>query len=203
MGSCALLPGDLLDSGIRDPDLLHCKWILYHLSHQGILLQLNQSQTVSRKKKRRKSKGSEACESICVCSIVYQSECVCLHWTRQSGEPGVPGASWMFWPQHLSWSFLPEQWTHQISPGNGEHRFSQPTAGRHWGFPCSSHCHLGPRQGVAQRLKRLRAMWETWVRSLGQEDPLEKEMATYFLMPALPPSHSLLFLSDTSVPFPV
>ena len=32
---------------------------------------------------------------------------------------------------------------------------------------------------MAQRLKRLRAMWETWVRSLGQEDPLEKEMATH------------------------
>ena len=31
---------------------------------------------------------------------------------------------------------------------------------------------------VAQRLKRLPAIWETWVRSLGQEDPLEKEMAT-------------------------
>ena len=31
---------------------------------------------------------------------------------------------------------------------------------------------------VAQRLKCLPAMWETWVRSLGQEDPLEKEMAT-------------------------
>ena len=31
---------------------------------------------------------------------------------------------------------------------------------------------------VAQRLKRLPAMWETWVRSLGQEDLLEKEMAT-------------------------
>ena len=30
-----------------------------------------------------------------------------------------------------------------------------------------------------QRLKRLPAMWETWVRSLGQEDPLEKEMATH------------------------
>ena len=27
-------------------------------------------------------------------------------------------------------------------------------------------------------VKRLPAMWETWVRSLGQEDPLEKEMAT-------------------------
>ena len=29
---------------------------------------------------------------------------------------------------------------------------------------------------VAQRFKRLPEMWETWVRFLGQEDPLEKEM---------------------------
>ena len=32
---------------------------------------------------------------------------------------------------------------------------------------------------VAQRLKHLPAIWETWVRSLGQEDPLRKEMATH------------------------
>ena len=32
---------------------------------------------------------------------------------------------------------------------------------------------------VAQRLKCLPAMQETWVRSLGREDPLEKEMATH------------------------
>ena len=32
---------------------------------------------------------------------------------------------------------------------------------------------------VVQRLKRLPAMWETWVRSLGREDPLEKEMAAH------------------------
>ena len=31
---------------------------------------------------------------------------------------------------------------------------------------------------MAQRVERLPAMRETWVRSLGQEDPLEKEMAT-------------------------
>ena len=31
---------------------------------------------------------------------------------------------------------------------------------------------------VGQRLKRLPAMWETWVQSLGRDDPLEKEMAT-------------------------
>ena len=32
---------------------------------------------------------------------------------------------------------------------------------------------------AAQRLKRLPLIWETWVRSLGREDPLEKEMATH------------------------
>ena len=32
---------------------------------------------------------------------------------------------------------------------------------------------------VAQTVKRLPKTWETWVRSLGQEDPLEKEMATH------------------------
>ena len=32
---------------------------------------------------------------------------------------------------------------------------------------------------VAQTVKHLPAMWETWVRSLGQEDPVEKEMATH------------------------
>ena len=32
---------------------------------------------------------------------------------------------------------------------------------------------------MAQRLKCLPPMQETWVQSLGQEDPLEKEMATH------------------------
>ena len=32
---------------------------------------------------------------------------------------------------------------------------------------------------VAQMVKRLPAMLETWVQSLGWEDPLEKEMATH------------------------
>ena len=32
---------------------------------------------------------------------------------------------------------------------------------------------------MSQTVKRLPAVWETWVRSLGQEDPLEKEMATH------------------------
>ena len=32
---------------------------------------------------------------------------------------------------------------------------------------------------MAQMVKRLPTMQETWVRSLGQEDPLEKEMAIH------------------------
>ena len=32
---------------------------------------------------------------------------------------------------------------------------------------------------VAQTVKKLLAMWETWVQSLGQEDPLEESMATH------------------------
>ena len=43
---------------------------------------------------------------------------------------------------------------------------------------CSDSC---PSRAslVAQRVKRLPAMWETWILSLGWEDPLEKEMATH------------------------
>ena len=31
----------------------------------------------------------------------------------------------------------------------------------------------------ASVIKNLPAMWEMWIRSLGQEDPLEKKMATH------------------------
>ena len=49
--------------------------------------------------------------------------------------------------------------------------------GSHWFFLS----FLSPEKAslVAQRLKRLPAMWETRVRSLGQEDLLEEEMATH------------------------
>ena len=56
-----------------------------------------------------------------------------------------------------------------------------------WGRGCSSrHNKMVGAQNkikqkwaslVAQRVKNLLAMWETWVRSLGWEDPLENGMA--------------------------
>ena len=38
---------------------------------------------------------------------------------------------------------------------------------------------MGRASLVAQLVKNLPAMQETWVQFLGQEEPLEKEMATY------------------------
>ena len=39
---------------------------------------------------------------------------------------------------------------------------------------------------MTQMVKDLPAMWEPWVRSLGQEDSLEKEMATHILAWKIP-----------------
>ena len=50
-----------------------------------------------------------------------------------------------------------------------------------WVAILHTHTHTHTRASlVAQRLKPLPAMRETWVQSLGQEDPLEKKMATHF-----------------------
>ena len=49
---------------------------------------------------------------------------------------------------------------------------------RSWGLQEPDFGKIGASL-VAQRIKRLPAMQETRVRSLGWEDPLEKEMATH------------------------
>ena len=46
-------------------------------------------------------------------------------------------------------------------------------------FPRSSLLHTAGTSPGAQMVNNLPAMWETWVRSLGQEDPLEKAMAIH------------------------
>ena len=46
-------------------------------------------------------------------------------------------------------------------------------------FPRSSLLHTAGTSLGAQMVNNLPAMWETWVRSLGQEDPLEKAMAIH------------------------
>ena len=50
-----------------------------------------------------------------------------------------------------------------------------------WGCLCDNSQPIGVFGAslLAQMVKSLPAMWETWVQSLGQEDPLEKELATH------------------------
>ena len=48
-----------------------------------------------------------------------------------------------------------------------------------WTLSCKTCYHLVCDFLVAQTVKSLTVMQETWVWSLGQEDPLEKEMATH------------------------
>ena len=60
-------------------------------------------------------------------------------------------------------------WQHQILRGLGG-----------WGSRKYSALEgYGGSSLVAQMVKCLPAMWETWVQSLGWEDPLEKGMATH------------------------
>ena len=69
-------------------------------------------------------------------------------------------------PKHLS------SWAENLCPCYELHRDV---------YSSFIHNHLNWKQLtlVAQRLKHRPAMQETWVLSLGQEDPLEKEMATH------------------------
>ena len=54
-------------------------------------------------------------------------------------------------------------------PGSGR------SAREGMGYPLKHSC----ASLVAQLVKNLPTMWETWVRSLGWEDPLEKGKATH------------------------
>ena len=54
-----------------------------------------------------------------------------------------------------------------------------PGWGRSPGEEIDYPLHYSCTSLVAQTVKNPPAMWETWVQSLGWEDPLEKEMATH------------------------
>ena len=89
-------------------------------------------------------------------------------------------------PLSVGWPFIIQTRTFVIE--RGHHQKQYQAAGTVRTAPANWHLwatlliqepppHLASL--VAQRLKRLPAMQETWVRSLGREDPLEKEMATH------------------------
>ena len=87
--------------------------------------------------------------------------------------------------------YLPHisKWAFQVSQGRRKSACSARDAGATGSIPGSGTSHMLPLQGLsslvnpsrplgtslmAQLVKNLPAMWETWVRSLGQENPLER-----------------------------
>ena len=76
------------------------------------------------------------------------------HWPNSPSQTRKDPALWTLWSQDF---WPPKPWDHKFL-------WSKPI----WYISL-----------VAQAVKRLPTMWETWVRSLGREDPLEKEMATH------------------------
>ena len=67
----------------------------------------------------------------------------------------------------------------KIPPANAGDPGSTPGSGRSPGEGIDYPLQYSWAYLVAQTVKNLPAMWETWVRSLGWEDPLEEGMATH------------------------
>ena len=83
----------------------------------------------------------------------------------------------------LNWTELIQGFYVQSNP-SAHWWFSGRILASHAGDPSSipGHCIVSKyfwTSLVAQMVKRLPAMWETWVRFLGWEDPLEKETAIH------------------------
>ena len=78
----------------------------------------------------------------------------------------------------LYWASLIAQLVKE-SAGNAGDPSSIPESGRSVGEGIGYPLQYSWASLVAQLVKNLPATWETWVRSLGWEDPLEKGKATH------------------------
>ena len=81
--------------------------------------------------------------------------------------------------ERLSLSCFPDSSVGKESTCNAGDPSSIPRSGRSAGEGIGHPLQYSWASLVAQQLKNLPAMRETWVRSLGGEDPLEKGMVTH------------------------
>ena len=85
----------------------------------------------------------------------------------------------IFTPKLRCWGFPNGSAGKEPASNTGDVETQVRSLGRGNSDTCYNTDGLSWASLVAQRLKRLPAMLETWVRSLGREDPLEKEMTTH------------------------
>ena len=99
------------------------------------------------------------CLFVCFCLFVFQLICVSMILCLSQGFPGSSAGK--------------ESTCSAGDPG------SIPGSGRSPGEGIGCPLHYSWASLVAQMVKNLSAVWETWVQSLGWEDPLEEGMATH------------------------
>ena len=94
--------------------------------------------------------------------FLYLNPCITVNWEEKKNSDSFPDSS-------VSKESACNAGDLGLIPGSGK------SAGEGIGYPLRySWASL-----VAQLVKNLPAMWDTWVHSLGWEDPLEKGMATW------------------------
>ena len=116
---------------------------------------------------------------LCLWEFPSKNTGVACHFLFQEIFPTCQGLNFHL----LHWQVYSVPLSHLGSPGSSVHRILQDRILELVAIPFSMGSSQ-PRVScmaslVAQRLRRLPEMWETQVRSLGQKDPLEKEMATH------------------------
>ena len=80
--------------------------------------------------------------------------------------------------KHLSG--MRETWVRSLSREDPlEKEKATPSSTLAWRIPWREEPGRLQSMEIAQLVKNPPAMWETWVRSLSREDPLEKEMVTH------------------------
>ena len=84
----------------------------------------------------------------------------------------------MTWYDSIMCSWMQWQLTSIITPQNEENPPPYNGSGRSPGKGIGYPLQYSWASLVAQMVKNLLAVWDTWVQSLDWEDPLEKEMAT-------------------------
>ena len=112
-----------------------------------------------------------------------------LNWTEIIGLPYLvaqlvknPPAVWESWVPSLLILFPAEPHSSQklIKISQQWHELDEAQAGIKTATRNINNLRYAGTSLVAQLVKNLPAMWETWVWSLGWKDPLEFEMATHF-----------------------
>ena len=128
VGSFSLLQGIFPTQGLT-PGVLHCRWILYHLSHQGVLLLLLLLSHFSR-------------VQLCVTPEMAAHQAPpSLGFSRQEHWSGLPFLSPMDESENWKWSHSvvsDPQWPHRLQPTRLLHPWDFP--GKSTGVGC--HCLL-------------------------------------------------------------